>query len=57
MPAGISLPGAQTALKEGNQGVTLGDPKIQKPQAVHERARQQKNYENARRMLKKPRLS
>ena len=37
--AGVSLKGAQSALQEGNQGVTLGDPQIQKPSAIHERAR------------------
>ena len=47
----VSLTGAASALKEGNSEVNLGNPKVQKPAAVHERARQQKNYENMRKML------
>ena len=36
---GVSLTGAQGALQEGNKGVSLGDPQIQKPSTIHERAR------------------
>ena len=31
--------GAQEILKEGNKGLSLGDPPVQKPSAIHERAR------------------
>ena len=49
--APVTLTGAASALKEGNSEVNLGDPKVQKPISIHERARQQKNYENMRKML------
>ena len=49
--AAVSLTGAASALKEGNSEINLGNPKVQKPAAIHERARQQKNYENMRKML------
>ena len=44
---------AQLALKQ-ESNLDLGDPTVQKPIGVHERARQQKNYENMRKMLQKP---
>ena len=47
----MSLTGAQSALAAASKDLTLGDPKSQKPLSIHERARQQKNYENMRKML------